>query len=118
MQEETKQIEQRAKIKEYETQIAQMQVEQKRIEADEKRKTLAEETKQHQQRANYQDQLARKRYDDQLAQQKRMNDENLKRYKSELKKGKTISGIGNLCSGCDFKTLIFFHLILLNLFGG
>ena len=36
---------------------------------EEKRKTLQEETKQQQQRSQYQDQLARKRYDDQLAQQ-------------------------------------------------
>lgn len=44
-------------------------MEQVRAAQEEKRKTLAEETKQHQQRAQYQDQLARKRYDDQLGQQ-------------------------------------------------
>ena len=40
-----------------------------RVSQEEKRKTMAEETRQYQQRAQYQDQLARKRYDDQLAQQ-------------------------------------------------
>lgn len=57
-----------------------MQIESKRAEAEEKRKLLQEETRQHQARAQYQDQLARKRYDDQLAQQQRMNDESLRRY--------------------------------------
>lgn len=49
--------------------MEQLKVEQVRAAQEEKRKTLAEETKQHQQRAQYQDQLARKRYDDQLGQQ-------------------------------------------------
>lgn len=64
-----------------------MQIEAKRAEAEEKRKLLQEETRQHQSRAQYQDQLARKRYEDQLLQQQRMNDENLKRfvYKCEYK---------------------------------
>ena len=39
------------------------------MEQEEKRKTLGAETKEHQQRAQYQDQLARRRYDDQLGQQ-------------------------------------------------
>ena len=54
---------------EYEAQLEQLKVEQTRVQAEERRKTLTEETKQHSQRAQYQDQLARKRYDDQLAQQ-------------------------------------------------
>lgn len=37
-------------------------MEQKRVEAEERKKLLAEETKQHQLRSQYQDQLARKRY--------------------------------------------------------
>ena len=40
-----------------------------RVEQEEKRKMLAAETQQHQQRSQYQDQLARRRYDDQLVQQ-------------------------------------------------
>ena len=42
-----------------------------RVEQEEKRKTLAAETQQHQQGSHYQDQLARRRYDDQLVQQVR-----------------------------------------------
>lgn len=52
-----------------EGQIEQMKLEQARVFEEEKRKTLREETKLSQQKAQYQDQLARKRYDDQLAQQ-------------------------------------------------
>ncbi|XP_044751853.1 ATPase family AAA domain-containing protein 3A homolog [Coccinella septempunctata] len=86
LQEATKQIEQNAKIKEYEAHIAQLQIESKKSEAEEKRKYLQEETRQHQQRAQYQDQLARKRYDDQLSQQQRMNEENLKRQEESVAK--------------------------------
>ncbi|XP_057670463.1 ATPase family AAA domain-containing protein 3A homolog [Diorhabda carinulata] len=86
LQETTRQVEQQAKIKEYEAHIAQMQIESKRAEAEEKRKLLQEETRQHQTRAQYQDQLARKRYDDQLLQQQRMNDENLRRQEESVAK--------------------------------
>ena len=56
-------------FQEFETQMEGMKLEQARVQGDEKRKTLAEETRQHQSRAEYQDRLARKRYDDQLSQQ-------------------------------------------------
>ena len=56
---------------EAELQIEQMKIEQVRSSQEERRRTLAEETKQHQARAEYQDRLARKRYDDQLVQQVR-----------------------------------------------
>lgn len=49
--------------------IRQIEVEKVRIEQEERRKTIASETKGHQERAQYQDQLARRRYDDQTAQQ-------------------------------------------------
>lgn len=62
MQENTKQIEYQTKIKEYEIHLEQVRIEQKRVDADERKKLLAEETKQHQLRSQYQDQLARKRY--------------------------------------------------------
>jgi ATPase family AAA domain-containing protein 3A/B len=50
---------------------AQQQSKNESIEREgaEKRKTLAEETKQHARRADYQDQLARKRNDEMLAKQ-------------------------------------------------
>ena len=56
------------------------------VVAEERRKTLTEETKQNNQRAQYQDQLARKRYDDQLVQQQRMNEENLAKQEESVKK--------------------------------
>jgi len=69
MQENAKMIDSQKQIKEYELQLEKMKVEQIRVSAEEKRKLLGEETRQNQQRADYQDRLARKRYDDQLVQQ-------------------------------------------------
>ncbi|XP_014256867.1 ATPase family AAA domain-containing protein 3 [Cimex lectularius] len=86
LQEVTKQQEMISKIKEYEMMMEKAKVEQKRVDAEERRKTLAEETKHHQSRANYQDQLARKRYEDQLLQQQKMNDENLRRQEESVAK--------------------------------
>ncbi|GLH05800.1 ATPase family AAA domain-containing protein 3 [Gryllus bimaculatus] len=86
LQEVTRQQEYQTKVKEYEAHIEQSKVEQRRVDAEEKRKTLAEETKQHQMRAQYQDQLARKRYEDQLQQQQRMNDENLRRQEESVQR--------------------------------
>lgn len=73
-------------LKKYEAAIEEMKVEQKRVDGDERRKTMQEETKQHQMRAQYQDQLSRKRYDEQLVQQQRMNDENLRRQEESVAK--------------------------------
>lgn len=61
-----------------------------RVSQEEKRKTMAEETRQYQQRAQYQDQLARKRYDDQLAQQARVNEENLRKQEESIAKQEAI----------------------------
>lgn len=66
--------------------IEQTKVQHKQVEAEEKRKTIQEETKQHQMRANYNDQLARKRYEEQLLQQQKMNDENLRRQEESVAK--------------------------------
>ncbi|PNF43273.1 ATPase family AAA domain-containing protein 3 [Cryptotermes secundus] len=85
-QEQTKQQEYFARMKEYEAHIEHTKVEQKRVDGEEKRKTLQEETKQNQIRAQYQDQLARKRYEDQLQQQQRINDENLRRQEESVAK--------------------------------
>lgn len=86
MQEKTLQLEHQAKIKEFEAHIENSKLDAHRVQQEERRKTLAEETKQHQQRAVYQDQLARKRYDDQLLQQQRANEENLKRQEESVAK--------------------------------
>ncbi|XP_075213213.1 ATPase family AAA domain containing bor [Lycorma delicatula] len=86
LQEVTRQQDLSAKMKEYEAHVEQSKIEQKKIEAEERRKTLAEETKQHQLRAQYQDQLSRKRYEDQLMQQQKINDENLRRQEESVAK--------------------------------
>ncbi|XP_050533314.1 ATPase family AAA domain-containing protein 3 [Daktulosphaira vitifoliae] len=86
LQETTKQIEYQSKIKEYEIHLEQARNEQKRAEIEERKKLLAEETKQHQLRAQYQDQLARKRYEDQLQQQRASNEENLRRQEESVAK--------------------------------
>ncbi|XP_067126521.1 ATPase family AAA domain-containing protein 3-B [Centruroides vittatus] len=86
MQETTQQLEHQRKIKEYEAHIEQTKTEQIKIQQEERRKTLVEETKQHQQRAQYQDQLARKRYEDQLLQQQRANEENLRKQEESVAK--------------------------------
>lgn len=86
MQEVTRQQEYLVKVKEYESAMEQSKVDQKRIDHEERRKTLAEETKQQAQRAQYQDQLARKRYEDQLVQQQRANDDNLRKQEDSVAK--------------------------------
>lgn len=86
LQEVTRQQEYMAKVKEYEAHIEASKVDQKKIDHEERRKTLAEETKQQAQRAQYQDQLARKRYEDQLIQQQRSQDENLRKQEESVAK--------------------------------
>ncbi|KAL4717468.1 hypothetical protein ACJJTC_000617 [Scirpophaga incertulas] len=86
LQEATKQQEQMAKIKEYEAAIEQAKIDQKKIDYEERRKTLQEETKQHQMRAQYQDQLAKKRYEEQLVQQQRSQEEILRKQEESVAK--------------------------------
>jgi len=85
-QEITKQQEQMVKVKEYETNIEGMKVEQKRVEGEQRRKYLEEEGKQAKLKSEYQDQLARRRYEDQLVQQQRMQEENLKKQEESVAK--------------------------------
>ncbi|KGL82018.1 ATPase family AAA domain-containing protein 3-A, partial [Tinamus guttatus] len=86
MQEQTLQLEQQTKLKEYEAAIEQLKSEQIRVQAEERRKTLTEETKQHQARAQYQDKLARQRYDEQMRQQQLANEENLRKQEESVQK--------------------------------
>lgn len=86
MQEETKQKELMGTAKEMERQIELAKAEGKRIEQEERRKTIQEQAKLDQQKAQYQDQLARKRYEDQLGQQQRMNEENNRRQEESVAK--------------------------------
>lgn len=69
MNEHTQQLEYQTKLKEYELGIEQMKGQQIRIQQEERRKTLDEEAKIHKHRVDYQDMLARKRQEDQMAQQ-------------------------------------------------
>ncbi|XP_077941339.1 ATPase family AAA domain-containing protein 3 isoform X2 [Gasterosteus aculeatus] len=71
---------------EYEAAVEQLKGEQIRLQGEERRKTLAEETKQNQARAQYQDKLARQRYDDQLRQQQFLNEENLRKQEESVVK--------------------------------
>nr|XP_040048087.1 ATPase family AAA domain-containing protein 3-like isoform X2 [Gasterosteus aculeatus aculeatus] len=86
MQEQTVQLEHQSKVKEYEAAVEQLKGEQIRLQGEERRKTLAEETKQNQARAQYQDKLARQRYDDQLRQQQFLNEENLRKQEESVVK--------------------------------
>lgn len=86
MQETTKQMEHQKQIKEYETHLESIEIEKARVQHEERRKTLGEETKQNNQRAQFQDQLARKRYDDQLVQQQHLNEEQLRKQEESVQK--------------------------------
>uniref|UniRef100_A0AAQ5YIZ3 AAA+ ATPase domain-containing protein n=1 Tax=Amphiprion ocellaris TaxID=80972 RepID=A0AAQ5YIZ3_AMPOC len=86
MQEQTVQLEHQSKVKEYEAALEQLKGEQIQLQGEERRKTLAEETKQNQARAQYQDKLARQRYDDQLRQQQFLNEENLRKQEESVLK--------------------------------
>ncbi|XP_075893507.1 ATPase family AAA domain containing 3 [Nelusetta ayraudi] len=86
MQEQSTQMEYQSKMKEYEAAVEQLKGDQIRVQGEERRKTLNEETKQHQARAQYQDKLARQRYDDQLRQQQVLNEENLRKQEESVKK--------------------------------
>ncbi|TKS71793.1 ATPase family AAA domain-containing protein 3-A [Collichthys lucidus] len=86
MQEQTTQMEHQSKMKEYEAAVEQLKGDQIRVQGEERRKTLNEETKQHQARAQYQDKLARQRYEDQLRQQQALNEENLRRQEESVQK--------------------------------
>ncbi|KAM4741111.1 ATPase family AAA domain containing 3 [Anableps anableps] len=86
MQEQSTQLEYQSKMKEYEAAVEQLKGDQIRIQAEERRKTLNEETKQHQARAQYQDKLARQRYEEQLRQQQVLNEENLRKQEESVQK--------------------------------
>uniref|UniRef100_A0A0X3PAH2 AAA+ ATPase domain-containing protein n=1 Tax=Schistocephalus solidus TaxID=70667 RepID=A0A0X3PAH2_SCHSO len=86
LQERTQQTEYQAKIKEYEAAIEQFKIQQVRAQQEERRKTLEEEAKIQKHRVDYQDMLARKRQDDQLAQQARMHEETLRKQEESVQK--------------------------------
>ncbi|VUZ52568.1 unnamed protein product [Hymenolepis diminuta] len=86
MNEHTQQLEYQAKIKEYEAGLEQLKGQQIRIQQEERRKTLEEESRIQKHRVEYQDMLARKRQEDQLAQQARMHEETLRKQEESVQK--------------------------------
>jgi len=85
-QEETKQQEQMVKIKEYEMSIEQMKVEGKKVDGAERRKQMEMEAEQNRKKAQYQDQLARQRYEDQLIQNQKSQEEVLRKQEESVAK--------------------------------
>lgn len=85
-QEKTKQMEIDKQIKEMQTYQEELKANASQKLAEEKRKLLEDETRHNNERARYQDQLARKRHEDQLAQQARMQDELLRKQEESVAK--------------------------------
>jgi len=85
-QEETKQQEQMVKIKEYELNIEQMKIEGKRVDNQERRKNMEAEAENNKRKVEYQDQLSRRRYEDQLVQNQRTQEEILKKQEDSVAK--------------------------------
>lgn len=85
-QEKTKQQEQLTRIKEYEMSIEQMKIEGKKVDHEERRKQMQMETEQAKLKAQYQDKLARQRYEDQLVQNQRSQEENLRKQEESVAK--------------------------------
>ncbi|CAK8672292.1 ATPase family AAA domain-containing protein 3A-like [Clavelina lepadiformis] len=86
MQESSRQVEFQSKLKEYEIGLEQMKVEQIKQQGEERRKNLSQDAKIKKEQAEYQDILARRRYDDQLKQQAAMNEDNLRRQEESVQK--------------------------------
>ncbi|THD27174.1 ATPase family AAA domain-containing protein 3-B [Fasciola hepatica] len=84
--EQTLQVEYQAKLKEYELAMEQIKIQQFRAQQEERRKTLEQEAQLQKQRADYQDMLARKRQEDQVALQARSQEENIRKQEESVKK--------------------------------
>ncbi|VDK79927.1 unnamed protein product [Litomosoides sigmodontis] len=86
LQEFTRQKEYEAAAKQAEAQVQALRSEQIRVAEEERRKTLVEETKHARARAEHQDQLARKRQEEELAIKARMQAESLKKQEESVRK--------------------------------
>lgn len=84
-QEETKKAEMEANKKQIELQLQQENTNRARVMEEEKRKTLKDQQRFNQQNEQYKDRLARKRHDDQLDQDKRNNEEIMRRQEESVK---------------------------------
>ena len=82
-QEKTKQIAHKEKMKEDDAHKAAYDMQRVEKEGEERRKTLEAETENHKRRAQYKDQLDRKREGDQLAAKKYMRQEELKKQEEK-----------------------------------
>lgn len=86
MQEVTKQKELDVHQKQIEAQIVSMKAEGARAAEEERRKTLNKETEHANQRAQYQDQLARKRQEDEMKMKAQLHQENLRKQEESVAK--------------------------------
>uniref|UniRef100_A0A914LHT6 AAA+ ATPase domain-containing protein n=1 Tax=Meloidogyne incognita TaxID=6306 RepID=A0A914LHT6_MELIC len=86
LQEVSKQKEYELQQKQIELRMASIQSENIRVAEEERRKTLTEETKHSRARADYQDQLARKRQEEDAAIKARLQEESLRRQEESIKK--------------------------------
>ncbi|CAG7830719.1 unnamed protein product, partial [Allacma fusca] len=84
LQEETRQRELDARIAEANAALEASKLDTVRVAAEERKKLLQEEQKYAQQKAQYEDQLARRRYADQLEQQRAATDEQLKKTEESV----------------------------------
>uniref|UniRef100_A0A914Z179 AAA+ ATPase domain-containing protein n=1 Tax=Panagrolaimus superbus TaxID=310955 RepID=A0A914Z179_9BILA len=86
MQEVSRQKEFELQTKQVEAQIQAMKSDSQRVAEEERRKTLNEETKHAHSRAEYQDQLARKRQEEELSMKARMQEEALRKQEESVRK--------------------------------
>ena len=83
-QEQTKQKEQMLKMKEYEAHIEQLKNDGKRVDGEQRQKLQNEKAKHDKQKAEYEDQLARRRYNDQLEEGRRVTEEKLRKEEESV----------------------------------
>jgi troponin T len=88
MQEQTKQLEIQKQMKEYAQHEEEIRFKHQQQLNEEKRKMMNEESQHQAERAKFQDQLARKRMQDQAAEQSRLQDEERRRQEDEARKEK------------------------------
>ena len=89
-QEKTKQNDLLVKAKEYEAHVKQLEIEVKKREGEENRKTIGAQQEMNKKKAEYDDQLQRKRYVDQMNAEKYRKEEDLKRQEEAVAKQEAI----------------------------
>jgi len=89
-QEETKKAEMETNKKQIELLLQQENTNRARVMEEEKRKTLKDQQKFNQQNEQYKDRLTRKRHDDQLDQDRKNNEEIMRRQEESVKQQETM----------------------------